>query len=127
MATAPTTTRNIPSAPSAPSPRAMSAREVKVPKDKEYTRKSVETLQRERAQDLHDKDPANNPAPQVGMSSSQLNTAYPGMKEQATEEAKNLPSNNEDPDKGVSEKKAEQASEKFAGAVDPNKNKDDKK
>lgn len=78
---------------------------------KAVTRRDPIQLQREAAQARADADP-NAPKPQVGLSSSQLNTAPPALKVQATKEARVLPSNT-DPDGAPTEKKAETAQKKF--------------
>lgn len=76
----------IPARVLSPSARATSAREVAP--NKRITRMDPQEMQRQHAQELHDEDPTKHPAPQQGISSSELNTSTPAVKKQARDDAK---------------------------------------
>ena len=110
-----TNTHPTPRATTATAPRAASAREAQTLAEKKHvTRMDPQEVQRQEAIARSEADPSA-PKPQVGLSSSQLNTATPAMKEAATKEAKALPTNT-DPKHGVSESKAGSAQKKFEKA-----------
>lgn len=78
---------------------------------KHVTRMDPAAVQHQEAVDRSKEDP-NAPKPQVGLSSSQLNTATPAMKNAATKEARDLPTNTS-PDTAPTEKQADSAQKKF--------------
>lgn len=78
---------------------------------KRVTRMDPQELQRQATIERAKADPTA-PKPQVGLSSSQLNTATPAMKDAATKEARALPSNTS-PEKAPTERQAATAEKKF--------------